>query len=255
MSIRTSPGAPTVGSTSARPAAPWCPPRSTRSTARCTTSPRPARRPDRADLGHAAAAGDQRQDRRRAARCGWARPTCPASTASANHHHGESETAIYVVSRHARSSSSSTRGDEPVETRILTAPGDYVFVPPYVPHREENPDPAVEAVVVIARSTQEAIVVNLDASTGPRSVSVSPEIRTTPRDDVPCRGTFVSGKGKGAHSGEAFGMGDAMGTRVGQTEESGQLTRFVHRWEQWRVARERTLADPAAGWRWCHWTG
>ena len=53
-------------------------------------------------------------------------------------------------------------GDEPVETRIVTAPGDYVFVPPYVPHREENPDPDIEAVVVIARSTQDAIVVNLD---------------------------------------------------------------------------------------------
>ena len=26
------------------------------------------------------------------------------------------------------------------EVRIATAPGDYIFVPPYVPHREENPD-------------------------------------------------------------------------------------------------------------------
>jgi hypothetical protein len=32
-----------------------------------------------------------------------------------------------------------------------------------VPHREENPDPGEEAVVVIARTTQEAIVVNLDS--------------------------------------------------------------------------------------------
>ena len=47
------------------------------------------------------------------------------------------------------------------EVRIATAPGDYVFVPPYVPHREENPDPKNPAVIVIARSTQEAIVVNL----------------------------------------------------------------------------------------------
>jgi uncharacterized RmlC-like cupin family protein len=53
-------------------------------------------------------------------------------------------------------------GDEPVETRVQTGPGDYVFVPPYVPHREENPDPETEAVVVIARTTQEAIVINLD---------------------------------------------------------------------------------------------
>jgi len=47
------------------------------------------------------------------------------------------------------------------EVRIDTKPGDYVFVPPYVPHREENPSPEVPAVVVIARSTQEGIVVNL----------------------------------------------------------------------------------------------
>ena len=39
-------------------------------------------------------------------------------------------------------------------------PGDFVFVPPYTPHREENPTDE-DAVVVLARSTQEAIVVNL----------------------------------------------------------------------------------------------
>ncbi len=43
----------------------------------------------------------------------------------------------------------------------MTKPGDYIFVPPFVPHREENPDPVQEAVVVIARTTQEAIVVNV----------------------------------------------------------------------------------------------
>jgi uncharacterized RmlC-like cupin family protein len=47
------------------------------------------------------------------------------------------------------------------EVRISTAPGDYVFIPPYLPHREENPSPDQPATVVIARSTQEAIVVNL----------------------------------------------------------------------------------------------
>lgn len=76
---------------------------------------------------------------------------------SADHHHGEAETGIYVVS------------GTPVfvflqdgeERRIEAGPGDYVYVPPYVPHREENPSPTDEAVVVIARSTQEGIVVNL----------------------------------------------------------------------------------------------
>ena len=81
------------------------------------------------------------------------------SSRSADHHHGESETAIYVVA------------GNPVfvfledghERRLEAGPGDYIFVPPFVPHREENPSPKDEAVVVIARTTQEAIVVNLDS--------------------------------------------------------------------------------------------
>ncbi|MGW2150543.1 cupin domain-containing protein [Nonomuraea bangladeshensis] len=85
-----------------------------------------------------------------------------AATASGNHHHGASETAIYVVSGHPVFVFLDVEGDEPVEHRISTGPGDYIFVPPFVPHREENPDPDTEAVVVIARTTQEAIVVNLD---------------------------------------------------------------------------------------------
>ncbi|MEV5503679.1 cupin domain-containing protein [Nonomuraea fuscirosea] len=79
------------------------------------------------------------------------------STRSSDHHHGASETAIYVVS--GRPSFVFLEDDE--EVRIEAGPGDYVFVPPYVPHREENPDPEREAVVVISRSTQEAIVINL----------------------------------------------------------------------------------------------
>lgn len=79
-------------------------------------------------------------------------------TASGNHHHGESETAIFVRSGHPEF----VFHDGVGEVRIATDPGDYIFVPPYVPHREENPDPDHPAVVVIARSTQEAIVVNID---------------------------------------------------------------------------------------------
>ncbi|MET7326062.1 cupin domain-containing protein [Streptomyces sp. NPDC005549] len=94
------------------------------------------------------------------------------STSSSDHHHGESETAIYVVSGHPEFVFLDDSGDRPEEVRLRTSPGDYVFVPPFVPHREENPDPADEAVVVIARSAQEAIVVNLPGlySLGAREV-------------------------------------------------------------------------------------
>ncbi|MEV6842942.1 cupin domain-containing protein [Actinoplanes sp. NPDC051411] len=79
--------------------------------------------------------------------------------ASGDHHHGESETAIYVVRGHPVFVFFDR--ETGAEKRLETKPGDYVFVPPFAPHREENPDPGNEAVVVIARSTQEAIVVNL----------------------------------------------------------------------------------------------
>jgi uncharacterized RmlC-like cupin family protein len=78
-------------------------------------------------------------------------------TASANHHHGDTETAIYVVSGRPVF----VFAEDGREVRLTPEPGDYVFVPPFTPHREENPGDE-EAVVVIARSSQEAVVVNLD---------------------------------------------------------------------------------------------
>jgi uncharacterized RmlC-like cupin family protein len=83
------------------------------------------------------------------------------STGSENHHHGVSETGIYVVSGHPEFVFLEEIDGESFERRLCTSPGDYIYVPPWVPHREENPDPHNEAIVVIARTTQEAIVVNL----------------------------------------------------------------------------------------------
>jgi len=80
-------------------------------------------------------------------------------TSSGDHHHGHSETGIFVVSGHPVFVFRDPASGE--LTRLETSPGDYVWVPPHVPHREENPSPDTEAVVVIARSTQEAIVVNV----------------------------------------------------------------------------------------------
>jgi uncharacterized RmlC-like cupin family protein len=87
---------------------------------------------------------------------------------SADHHHGRAETGIYVVSGRPEF----VFLEDGVERRHLTGPGDYVYVPPFVPHREENPGDEV-AIVVLARSTQEGIVVNLPSLDTP--VELQPE--------------------------------------------------------------------------------
>ncbi len=49
-----------------------------------------------------------------------------------------------------------------VASGVQTKPGDYIYIPPFVHHVESNSHSEEEAVVVIARTTQEAIVENLD---------------------------------------------------------------------------------------------
>jgi uncharacterized RmlC-like cupin family protein len=80
----------------------------------------------------------------------------PAARTGA-HHHGELETVLYIVRGRAR-----FRWGEKLEYHADAGPGDFIFVPPFVPHQEMNasPDMPVEAVVV--RSGQEPIVVNLN---------------------------------------------------------------------------------------------
>ncbi|MEV7197338.1 cupin domain-containing protein [Streptomyces sp. NPDC093510] len=81
----------------------------------------------------------------------------PPLSATDNHHHGESEAGIYVVSGHPVF----VYHDGTKEVRVAAGPGDFFLVPPFVPHREENPDPDEPAVVVIARTTQEPIKVSV----------------------------------------------------------------------------------------------
>ena len=73
------------------------------------------------------------------------------------HHHGELESVIYVVKGRAR-----MRWGEALEFVAEAGPGDFIYVPPFVPHQEINAsaDEALECVLV--RSGGEAVVVNLD---------------------------------------------------------------------------------------------
>lgn len=88
------------------------------------------------------------------------------------HHHGELETVLYVIRGRAR-----MRWGDHLEFTDEAAPGDFIYVPPFVPHQEINAsrDEACECVVV--RSGQEPIVVNLEMET--------PEPASAGRGDVP----------------------------------------------------------------------
>ncbi|MFI1584637.1 cupin domain-containing protein [Embleya sp. NPDC020630] len=81
----------------------------------------------------------------------------PPSSATDNHHHGDSEAGVYVVSGHPLY----FYHDGTQEVCIEAGPGDFLHVPPFVPHREENPDPNEPVVAVIARTTQEPIKVSV----------------------------------------------------------------------------------------------
>src|ERR671935_2406399 len=82
----------------------------------------------------------------------------PPGMSSTPHHHGECESAIYIISGEARFRTGS--GFDTMET---AGPGDIVWVPPQVPHIEENRSAAEPVRMVVVRSTQETLVFNLDS--------------------------------------------------------------------------------------------
>ena len=54
------------------------------------------------------------------------------------------------------------RNDGPPPRLAEAGPGDFIFVPPYVPHQEINASPESPLSCVVVRSGQEPVVVNLD---------------------------------------------------------------------------------------------
>ena len=73
------------------------------------------------------------------------------------HHHGELESVIYVVRGKAR-----MRWGDRLEFMAEAGPGDFIFVPPFVPHQEINASSSEPLECVVVRSDNEAVVVNLD---------------------------------------------------------------------------------------------
>ena len=83
------------------------------------------------------------------------------------HHHGELESVIYVVRGRAR-----MRWGERLEFVAEADAGDFIYVPPFVPHQEINASADEPLECILIRSDQEAIVVNLDIEPAERSETV-----------------------------------------------------------------------------------
>jgi uncharacterized RmlC-like cupin family protein len=83
--------------------------------------------------------------------------TIEANAKTGAHHHGALESVIYVVRGRAR-----MRWGDRLEYVAEAGPGDFIFVPPYVPHQEINAASDAPLECVVVRSDQEAVVVNLD---------------------------------------------------------------------------------------------
>jgi len=83
--------------------------------------------------------------------------TVHANAKTGAHHHGELESVIYVVSGRAR-----MRWGERLEYFADAGPGDFIYVPPFVPHQEINASRDEPLSCVIVRSGQEPVVVNLE---------------------------------------------------------------------------------------------
>jgi uncharacterized RmlC-like cupin family protein len=73
------------------------------------------------------------------------------------HHHGALESVIFVLRGKAR-----MRWGDALEFTAEAEAGDFIFVPPYVPHQEINASPDEPLECVLVRSDNEAVVVNLD---------------------------------------------------------------------------------------------
>ena len=73
------------------------------------------------------------------------------------HHHGPLESVIYVIKGRAR-----MRWGEQLQFTAEAGPGDFIYVPPFVPHQEINASRDETLECVLVRSDNEAVVVNLD---------------------------------------------------------------------------------------------
>ena len=84
------------------------------------------------------------------------------------HHHGDLESVIYVLKGRAR-----MRWGEHLEFTAEAGPGDFIYVPPFVPHQEINASEDEILECVLVRSGGEAVVVNLDITPAEQPTAIA----------------------------------------------------------------------------------
>ncbi len=82
--------------------------------------------------------------------------TVPAGGQTAIHHHGKQDTVVYVLGGTAL-----LRWGHHGQFSATARPGDFVYVPAYLPHKEINLSDETDFRWVVVRSTPQPIVVNL----------------------------------------------------------------------------------------------
>ena len=149
------------------------------------------------------------------------------------HHHGPVESVIYVVSGRAR-----MRWGDRLEFLAEAGPGDFIYVPPFVPHQEINASDEAPLSCVLVRSGQEPVVVNLDlpnveAESGNGRMGRRPSSR--PADVAPIRLPGEGGRAIGRPEGRL-----SFRTGYGRPDEGTPKTKG-------RFAREPSPHPSSAG--------
>ena len=86
---------------------------------------------------------------------GWV--TTPPGLTSTVHHHGDCETAIYVIKGRARFLFGAK-----LENEIEVGPGDFLFVPPFEIHQEVNLSDTEPCELIVSRGCSGILTVNVD---------------------------------------------------------------------------------------------
>jgi len=121
-------------------------------------------RPHERDAGTAQTPGMTRVAGVSAATCGssgvWmGQFTNEPGFRSGAHHHGDAESAIYVLSGRLR-----MRWGDRLEHEAKAAAGDFIFVPARLVHQEINVSESEGVVGILARGGQENVVVNVEVT-------------------------------------------------------------------------------------------